>query len=90
MKFDANKGDSGIVFDADGLNVACPISGDTESGVVLCQVRDANGEIMFSGDEMLKETRRYKAPLTIEPLPEVFDGAEWDRNYPAAPYEVIK
>lgn len=62
MKFDADKGDRGNVFDADGVQIPYPIRGDTETGIVECYRFDERGRIL---PNLLPVTRRCKPPLEI-------------------------
>jgi hypothetical protein len=60
MIFDAEKGDTGLVRDANGDVIFSPISGDTNTGRVLAYARGA--------DELVREICLYRAPLTVSPL----------------------
>lgn len=71
MKFDADKGDYGWLYDADGfLCRPAPISGDTETGECLCQVFDQGGIVVVDHElgETVKMVRHFKPPLTIVPI----------------------
>lgn len=85
MKFNAREGDTGLVYDADGLLVPGAIEGDTETGVVVCVVRDSLGNpLRDSNDEAITTERRYRAPLRVEPLPQRYDLQEWVDSQPMA------
>lgn len=60
MIFDAEKGDTGLVCDANGDVIFSPITGDTHTGRVLAYSPGA--------DELAREICIYRAPLTISPL----------------------
>jgi hypothetical protein len=66
--FDAGKGDSGVVRDALGEIVFSPISGDTETGLVVCYRRVGQNEVELYADGIVRERCVYRAPLTISPL----------------------
>jgi hypothetical protein len=60
MIFDVEKGDIGLVRDANGDVIFSPISGDTDTGRVLAYARGA--------EELVREICIYQAPLTVSPL----------------------
>jgi len=72
MKFDAYKGDRGRVFDADGQEIPFPVHGDTETGIVVCQVRDTAGQIVVDWNgttpKAMTTVRQFSSPLRIENL----------------------
>jgi hypothetical protein len=66
--FDAGKGDSGVVRDALGEIIFSPISGDTETGLVVCYRRVGQNEVGVCADGIVRERCVYRAPLTISSL----------------------
>jgi hypothetical protein len=69
MKFDARLGDRGWVYDADGLLIPHPISGDTDTGEVTCYTLAGDGSPAVSGDgtQLLTVTRFFPPPLRVLP-----------------------
>jgi hypothetical protein len=77
MKFDAEKGDSGLVRDARGDVVESPVRGDTETGEVECFVRTLEGgHVEQPEGTLLRQRRWYRAPLSVGPLPSSFSEQE--------------
>lgn len=72
MKFDAANGDYGVVRDRNGLILHYPVSGDTETGIVVCMATDNQGNFILAPGQqgtLLRETRLYRSPLSISPIP---------------------
>lgn len=77
MKYDADKGDQGQLFDANGEEIPYAIRCDTDTGLVVQYKRGANGAIEFESvvDEygntlsfVKTVTHRHPAPLYFKPL----------------------
>lgn len=88
MLFDALREDvpnRGVVRDADGFLIPYPIRGDTETGVVECYAMNSDGSYRLTPDgcPMIVE-RTYKAPLVLEPVPDVKNLQQWTDNQPSA------
>jgi hypothetical protein len=54
-----------IVLDHSGHWLPYPLRGDTETGIVVQQVRDSDGCPVFSHGQPVTEKVVYDAPLTV-------------------------
>lgn len=62
MKLDAEKGDLGKLFDADGNQIHFAVRADTETGEVEVQDRSC-GHLQWDGDDVRMVVKKFKAPL---------------------------
>ena len=73
MRFDAQQGDLGIVYDANGVEVPHAVRGDLDTGLVERALVDSEGTIQsYEGPDGIMTARtvieRHPAPLYLKPL----------------------